>query len=180
MEIPLPEKKMAYCIIENRRKPFTKIKDLLSLWNGLPVHETPWKFKTTCQLFVFMASLSQIYFLGFSQRARIFFRIIYWQLNGWKIAAEHPLYSMLITTQFIFHLQSNAGEFTQLTRMSARRLLTKANLLAAHKPDLYEQYGGKFWKRSYCGYSKPKHINNHPFLLVWLHLCLGISFCSLL
>lgn len=86
----------------------------------------------------------------------------------------------LITTQFIFHLQSNAGEFTQLTRMSARRLLTKANLLAAHKPDLYEQYGGKFWKRSYCGYSKPKHINNHPFLLVWLHLCLGISFCSLL
>lgn len=32
MEIPLPENKMAYCIIENRRKSFTKIKDLLSLW----------------------------------------------------------------------------------------------------------------------------------------------------
>lgn len=100
--------------------------------NCLSVHKNPWKVKATCQLFVFMASLSQIGFLEFSQRPRIFFTIIYWQINGWKIAAECSLYSTTMTLQSTFHLQSNAEEFMQLSKMSVQRLLTKVNVLLVH------------------------------------------------
>ena len=41
--------------------------------NCQPGHGNPWKFKATCQLFVFITSMPQIRFLGFSQRTRIFF-----------------------------------------------------------------------------------------------------------
>lgn len=68
MEIPLPEKKMAYCIIENRRKPFTKIKDLLSLWKLPASTRESMKIQSNMPTFCFHGkSVSNIFPLVFTK-----------------------------------------------------------------------------------------------------------------
>lgn len=178
MEIPLAENKMGYCITENRRKSFSKIKDLLclwklpgSIWESMKIESN---MPTSC---LYGKSVSNI-FPWVLTKSKNF-------LHNYMLASkrvEDCSWALCIGCQIMAQSIFSTSKVKQESSLWSPKCLRKSLDKTTPGPLL-------LIKQTYCnsvlvnfdwynGYSKPNFLNSHLFLLGLFHLCMGFSLSS--